>query len=164
MRNFMIQNKLSKFADAIVEEGWVLEDLAVMSSTELQGVANDIKMKKGHATRFKSAVAKLSSPPKCEDLLIRKSLHKRPVFCLHSPPHHITPHHNTLTRSRHITYRTTPHSCIHSHPRFIPIPSAASFLSVEPTFPSPQRCQNCQQGFPRNCQEVRRILPQDRQL
>ena len=66
LRNFMIQNKLSKFADAIVDEGWLLDDLATMSPAELQGVADDVNMKRGHAMRFKSAVAKLSVPPKCK--------------------------------------------------------------------------------------------------
>ena len=66
VRDFMIQNKLAQFADAVAGDGWLLEDLASMSPTELQEVADDAKMKKGHARRFRLAVAKLSSTAKCK--------------------------------------------------------------------------------------------------
>ena len=75
VRDFMIQNMLAKFADAVAGDGWLLDELATLSPTELQEVVDDAKMKKGHARRFKLAVAKLSSAAKCkgphtEDLLI----------------------------------------------------------------------------------------------
>ena len=66
LRAFMIGNKLAQFADAVADDGWLLDDLATMSPTELQEVADDAKMKKGHARRFRLAVAKLSSAAKCK--------------------------------------------------------------------------------------------------
>ncbi len=67
VRDFMIQNHLGQFADAVAGEGWLLDDLATMSPTELEEVVDDAKMKKGHARRFKLAVAKLSSADKCKN-------------------------------------------------------------------------------------------------
>ena len=62
VRDFMTQNKLIKFADAIIEEGWLLDDLKALSVTEIQEVADSVKMKKGFATRFQKAIEKLKTP------------------------------------------------------------------------------------------------------
>ena len=67
VREFMIQNKLAQFADAVAGDGYLLDDLATMSPTELQELVDDVKMKRGHARRFKLAVAKLSSAAKCKE-------------------------------------------------------------------------------------------------
>ena len=60
----MTENKLTKFADAIIDEGWLLDDLTQLSVAELQEVSDSVKMKKGFATRFQKAIGKLKTPEK----------------------------------------------------------------------------------------------------
>ena len=97
IRKFMIQNKLHKFVDAIIDEGWLLEELSEMSSTELQEVADDIKMKRGFATRFKSAVAKLTSPRKCKEPCTEGPAVSN-IQMAHTPP---PPHASSQNNSSH---------------------------------------------------------------
>ena len=45
VREFMIQNKLAQFADAVAVDGYLLDDLATMSPTELQELVDDVNMR-----------------------------------------------------------------------------------------------------------------------
>ena len=61
LRAFMEDNKLSQYAESVIEAEWLLDDLVELSPDELQKIADELNMRKGAANRFIKAITKRTS-------------------------------------------------------------------------------------------------------